>query len=231
MSRVIGSPVRAVHRQISWWMTRAKDIAHDNFYRTDTSAVVPNQTLNVTGEHPAKSDSYAYDPTPWKVLPRVLRRGLLPTKGFTFVDVGCGKGRIVLSALAHPFARVVGVEFSPYLCSIARKNLSAARFLRRRCVDAQIICIDAVEFPIPEAPLVFFFYNPFAQEVVEGVLGNIVRSYLAKRRPIYLIFYATSTHLPFISQFLKYNSDDKAHQYRSMLVGRRTVYVFELPGI
>jgi SAM-dependent methyltransferase len=216
-----------MHRKLLWWITRAKDMVRDRLHGVDTSAVMPKQASNVLGDHPA---FYAYDPTPWKVLTRVLRIALLPTKDFTFVDIGCGKGRIVLSALAHPFARVVGVEFSPYLCSIARKNLSAARFLRRRCVDAEIICIDAVQYPIPEAPLVFFFYNPFAQEVVEGVLANIVRSYLAKCRPIYLIFYATSTHLPFISHFLKYNSDDKARQCRSMIVGKRTIYIFELPG-
>jgi SAM-dependent methyltransferase len=212
-----------------WWITRAKGTAFDTFHAVDTYAGVADQALEISDENRAKRGRYAYDPTPWKALPQVLRLASLPMEGFTFVDVGCGKGRILLSAMRYPFARIVGVELSPYLCRVAQTNLSTARLLRRRCTDARIICADAVEYPIPEGPVMFFFYNPFRYDVMEPVLANIVSSYLASRRPMYLIFYATSFEMPSISEFLQRKSAAGARQRVSTLVGKRTVYVFELP--
>lgn len=230
--RVRGSvlhAIHAIHTKLQWWMTRAKDTARDGFHGVDTCAVVPERILQTSDGHQARSDRYDYDPTPWRALPRVLRFLALPAEGFTFVDFGCGKGRILLSALAHPFARVVGVEFSPHLCLIAEKNLSAARFFRRRCSEARVICADAVSYPIPDGPAMFFFYNPFSYTVMETVLTNIVNSYLYSHRTIYLIFYATSSQIPLISQFLKRKSDAIIQERVRMLVGKRSVYVFELP--
>ena len=41
---------------------------------------------------------------------------------FTFVDLGCGKGRALIAASEHGFARIIGVEFAKSLVDIARKN-------------------------------------------------------------------------------------------------------------
>ena len=72
----------------------------------------------------------------------------------------------------------MGVEFSSYLCRVAEQNLASARLFRRQCPSVEIVCADAVHYPIPEEPTVFFFANPFKYEVMEVVLGNVVRSYL-----------------------------------------------------
>jgi hypothetical protein len=107
---------------------------------------LPPKVRLVDGEHDVFGDGTVVClPSPWRALPRVLRRAALPVAGSIFVDFGGGKGRILLSALAQPFARVIGVEFSPYLCRIARNNLCSARLLRRRNADAQVVCTDAVE--------------------------------------------------------------------------------------
>lgn len=223
------STLHAMHTRLQWWMTRAKDTARDAFHGVDTCAALPEGALQTSSEDQARSGRYDYDPTPWSALPRVLRSSALPAEGFTFVDFGCGKGRILLSALAHPFTRVVGVEFSPDLCLIAEKNLSAARFFRRRCAEARVICTDAAGYLIPDGPAMFFFYNPFSYPVMETVLGNIVNSYSHSRRTMYLIFYATSSKIPLISRFLKRESDGIIQQRVCMRIGKRSVYVFELP--
>jgi SAM-dependent methyltransferase len=217
----------AIRRQVLWWMTRVKGMAFDAFHAVDTYGPVPEPMLKISGQNGAHSGRYGYDPTPWNALPRVLRLASLPTQGFTFVDMGCGKGRVLLSALQNPFARIVGVDFSPHLCHVARNNLFAARFLCRQCADATVICADAVTYPIPDGPVMFFFYNPFSYELMEKVLANIVNSYLASRRAIYLIFYATSSQIPLISEFLQRRSG--VRQRVRMSIRKRSVYVFEFP--
>jgi hypothetical protein len=69
-------------------------------------------------------------------------------------------GSSLLSALAFPFLRVVGVELSPTLAEIAQQNLLSARLPVRRCFSSQIVRGDATEFPLPDGPSVVFFYNP-----------------------------------------------------------------------
>lgn len=81
---------------------------------------------------------------------------------WTFVDVGCGKGRALRKAEKFPFMGVIGVEYSPRL-------VTAARALTR----ATLFCCDAVDYKFPEVPLVVFMYHPFDKSVLEKVLANL----------------------------------------------------------
>jgi SAM-dependent methyltransferase len=227
MRRTTRSRASALQKQFAWWITRATWMVFDSLHGVDTGAVADERELEISSENRGKG--LPYDPTPWKALPQVLRLASLPVAGFSFVDVGCGKGKMLLSALRYPFARVVGVEFSRYLCQVAERNLTAARLVRRQCANVQVHCVDAVEYPIPEGPVIFFFGNPFTYEVMERVLDNIVSSHLASRRPMYLIFYGASSYLPRIAEFLRLKSG--ACQRASGMIGKRkrTIYVFELP--
>jgi hypothetical protein len=53
----------------------------------------------------------------------------------------------------------------------------------------EITCSDAVEFTIPNVPVVLFFYSPFKGQVMEQVLRNVVTSFALHPRAILLIFY------------------------------------------
>ena len=217
-----GALIGAVRKQSSWSRTRARWIAFDALHAVDTGAGAAEQVL----EYPSGNNSYA--PAPWKTLPYVIGLASLPVQGFTFVDIGCGKGKVLLSALQYPFARIAGVEYSPYLCQVAQKNVAAARLLRRRCTNVEITCADAVEYPVPEGPVIFFFANPFTDDLMERMLQNILSSYWTSPRPMYLIFYAASSRLLRITDFLRRERGDGARPRASGLVGKRTVYVFEL---
>jgi SAM-dependent methyltransferase len=170
---------------------------------------------------------YAYDPTPWQILRRSIHLASLRVENFTFVDVGCGKGRVLLSALELPFERIIGIELSPALCDISKENIKNIRFVSRRCRTVEIICLNAVAYEIPWQSLVIFFYNPFPFEVMEIVLSNIVESYMQKIRPIYLIFYGCSSMIPKVAEFLTARAG--ARRIVSTGIGNRTVNIFELP--
>ena len=112
---------------------------------------------------------------------------------YTFIDIGSGKSRTLLLASRYNFAKIMGVEFAKELVTCARRNIFSFRCNRQRCRDLGVVEADATQFEIPNTPLVLFFYNPFAQNVFNTVLQNIVASLKAHRRECYII-YGSSSH-------------------------------------
>jgi hypothetical protein len=223
-----GSPGRDLQARLKWWSKRGAGTVFDALHGVDTRVGVAVETLEISSVN--RDKAVAYDTCPWSTLRRAMRLASLRAEGFTFVDIGCGKGKVLLSAMVLPFKRIAGVEFSPYLSGVAEQNLASARFLRRRCSSIEIICLDAVQYPIPEEPTIFFFYNPFTYEIMEFVLDNIVSSYLSVSRLIYLVFYGASAMMPQISEFLSLSSGGRARRLISTNLGPRSLNIFELPG-
>ena len=210
----------------AWWIKRGSGMIFDWLHQVDTGSGA-DRNLEIASAN--RDKGIAYDSCPWSTLRQALRLVSLPVAGFTFVDIGCGKGKVLLSAMAMPFERVVGVEFSSYLSRVAEQNIASARLFRHKCSSAEVVCADAVQYQIPKEPAVFFFANPFRYEVMEVVLGNIVRSYLERPRSIFMIFYATSSIMPQINDFLPRETAGRARLRVSSLLGQRSINIFELP--
>jgi hypothetical protein len=68
--------------------------------------------LSLQGANAEQASEYIGTPT-W-VLSRALDRLGINPRDFVFVDLGSGKGRVILRAGARPFRRVEGVEFSAF---------------------------------------------------------------------------------------------------------------------
>ena len=134
-------------------------------------------------EHP---DRLLYAASPWRALPRALRF-LGVSDRDTFVDFGCGKGRVVHQAAKRPFRRVIGVEISPALAEIARTNL-ATRSHQHRCPNVEIVVADAKEFRVPDDLTIAYFWHPFTGETLQAVLRGIVDSIDRHPRPVRLIY-------------------------------------------
>lgn len=134
-----------------------------------------------------------YEPTPAAAFERML--GTLFAAGVepgavTFVDIGSGKGKVVLLASTYPFRRVVGVELYPEFHETARENLSGFPESERRARDVTLECVDAAEYVLPDGPLVLYFFNPFPVEILERVLANVETAIDAGEREIHVIYYA-----------------------------------------
>jgi SAM-dependent methyltransferase len=136
-------------------------------------------------DHP---DRTGYAASAWHVLPRALRY-LGVSDGDTFVEFGCGKGRVVHQAARRPFHRVIGVEISPALAEIARANL-AARRRQHRCRNVEIVVADVTEYEVPDDLTIGYLYNPFTYDTLDTVLRGIVDSIDRRPRRVRLIYAA-----------------------------------------
>ena len=134
-----------------------------------------------------RDDRVAYVPSPWHLLPRALRH-IKVSERDTFVDFGCGKGRVVHQAARRwPFRRVIGVEVSPKLAEIARTAL-AARAHRHRCKHVEIVAADVREFQVPDDLTVGYFFRPFGEETLNPLLRDIIESIDRNPRRVWLIY-------------------------------------------
>jgi SAM-dependent methyltransferase len=134
-------------------------------------------------EHPDRS---RYIATAWHVLPRVLRY-VGVSDSDTFIDFGCGKGRVVHQAARRPFHRVIGVEISPELAEIARTGLEARRH-QHRCQNVEIVVSDVATYPVPDDLTIGYFFRPFEGDAFDAVLRGIIDSIDRHPRLVRLIY-------------------------------------------
>ncbi len=159
------------------------DLSFDLRFGTDTVRWVDINHLRFESEH--KKDGSAYIPSSISPLRFLLRN--LPKDG-VFIDLGSGKGRVLLVAAQSGFQRITGVEFSPELCQIARENIKV--FLKKTRISArmEVIESDAAIVPIDRECNVIFMYNPFDKVVLTRVLENLRSSLLQFPRKIWVIY-------------------------------------------
>ncbi len=165
---------------------KAADMDFDRKYSVDTGGLIPLSNLDVEGENWKYGAGYE---AIFNVdFGEILKSLALPYDKTVFIDMGSGKGRAVLLASMLPFKKVIGVEFSRQLHQTAEKN--ARNFQGQKCGEIELICIDAVEYKIPENPLVIYLYNPFERPIMEKVVENVVASFRSRPRRLVVLYFS-----------------------------------------
>jgi precorrin-6B methylase 2 len=162
-----------------------EDRAFDWRYGVDTGGITPLRKLAIDSRHVAHGVHYA--PTRVRYFRAVLRTLPIPQDS-VFVDLGAGKGRmLLLAAQSGRFRKVVGVEFSAELCRTAERNIR--RFQRHGVgwVSFEVVHADAADFEVQPDQNVFFMFNPFDHVVMQQVIQRIGQSLKKAPRPIWLI--------------------------------------------
>jgi SAM-dependent methyltransferase len=124
---------------------------------------------------------------PW-LFEQIVQALPIDFSQFTFVDLGSGKGRVLLMASDYPFKRIIGVEFMPALHRAAQKNISGFASDRQRCRQIETLCMDARNFQFPDGPLVVYLFNPFSEATFAQILENLRRSVEESLRTIYIAY-------------------------------------------
>ncbi len=158
----------------------------DYQYGIDTLAKVGIGDLSASGPNVA----YAYDylPSPALWFDRII--GQLPIKlsDYVFIDLGSGKGLVLIRAARFGFKRVIGVEFGENLYQVARSNITKLQQREKAMDSIEMILGDAAEFQFPADSLVLYLYNPFGPEVVRKVLSNLESSLSEHPRSCWIVY-------------------------------------------
>ena len=130
-----------------------------------------------------------YQPSEPALFSEILNALPVPVSGFTFIDLGSGKGRTLLMASSYPFRRIIGVELLEELNAIALQNIAAYHSDQQKCFVIESQAGDARRFNFPSEPMVLYLFNPFPRHVWRDVLANLHNSLVAGPRPVYVIYH------------------------------------------
>jgi len=170
------------------WLDRIEQqTPFDSVYAVDTAESVELWELPEADDLPVGRNA-RYSPTPVRTVRNALGRCDVRHEKVTFVDVGCGKGRILLLAAEFPFRRIVGVEASETLCNVARSNVKTVSQSIEGCDRIDVVHADATLFEIPDDAGLFYFYEPFSTDVSSAVLARIEDSIRRHPRKVVLCF-------------------------------------------
>jgi SAM-dependent methyltransferase len=162
------------------------EVLNDRRFGIRTAGWLPPQETGVP-----RADAHDYAATPYRVIRRLFRE--VPAQSFagSFIDYGCGRGRMTVMAGSRPFTRVIGLELSEQLRSEALDNLRRSRV--PRCCPVDVLGVDAAEFEVPDDVSAVYFYNPFGAVTMQAVLECIARSLDRRSRPLWVLAYNPPT--------------------------------------
>lgn len=164
-----------------------QDWRFDRKHKVRTAGFIPARDLDI--EDTDRRNASAYEPVRLHAFSELMDILDIRYQDFVFIDFGSGKGRALLLASEFPFRKIVGVELSPALCGTARDNVRRYRSRTRRCQHIEVTCQNALTLSLPPQPAVLYFYNPFREEVMRPVLGNLCESLLRHPRQVFLVLY------------------------------------------
>lgn len=160
-------------------------VVFDRRYGIDTNKIVPVEDLNA----PSRNLRHAvqYQPTT-PGFRFILDEMSVDWRNFTFVDLGSGKGRVLIEVAAYPFEKIGGAEFSPKLHNIAQKNVRKYQEQTGLGQNIGLRCVDAADFQFGNGDIVLYLYNPFRMNTMVAVVDNLLSSMRRQDRKIVIIY-------------------------------------------
>jgi len=186
---------------------RYGDVDYDFDYHVNTTSATVDWRNRLLGLFHSP-----YQPTEPALFHKMLGSVVIDFRRFTFVDIGSGKGRVLLMASDYPFRRILGIELLPGLHQIAQENISKYKSDWQKCFAIESVCADAREFVLPTEPLVLYLFSPLPESGLVRFLANLERSLRDHPRPLLLIYHnPLLEHLLLLKPILKKVSG--THQY------------------
>ena len=127
-----------------------------------------------------------YQACRWLPTRRVLR-DLRPGSSDVLVDLGCGKGQILLIAALLPLERVVGIDLDEELVSSAKRNIELAQpHLKTRTVECLVS--NVLDYPFDDDSTIVFMFNPFIGDTFHTAVSRIFESYDRRPRTLHIVY-------------------------------------------
>ena len=142
--------------------------------------------IKTGGRDETNADEYhhPYEPTPYRVLERLVNSGLVG-KDDVVLDYGCGKGRVGFFLSYRTKAKTIGIEYDERIYQDALENQKST--ISR--IKPDFVLTQAEEYEVPWSVNRCYFFNPFSVEILRKVMTRICDSWYDSPREVFLFFY------------------------------------------
>jgi SAM-dependent methyltransferase len=162
------------------------DSNYDKRYSTDTASRINSEELEIS-DPTAQSHATGYRTASERFIYYLICNLGINYKEYDFVDIGCGKGRVLLVASSFPFRSICGIELSQPAFEIAEKNIRGYRCVHQRCFNIRVSKLDARWFEPDIENTVYYLFEPFDEVILGIVLTNISSKLRGQGKTIYVI--------------------------------------------
>lgn len=173
------------------------DLKLGSKYRVNT--IKPENLKSLTIIEGDISKSSPYEAVSYYLLEKILKSFRNVSNAASLIDLGCGKGRVMVVSAFFGFSSVTGIDFAKELCKEAEMNMKKIE-PEFRNLKWKVICQDVLNYKIQSADTVFFMSNPFNQDILRNFLGKIETSLKNHPRTIWFL-YAIPVHQDILQQF------------------------------
>lgn len=151
----------------------------------NTHSIVNLDKLTLAGEN--TDQNHHYQGASYFILFSIFNELPKETKDLPLIDYGCGKGRALFVAEQCGFTHLIGVDIAKELIEDANRNKA---IYKKKNPESSIDFLfeDATKYKIPNNACVFYFFNPFGEEIMQKVINNIKESVKLNPRKIYCIY-------------------------------------------
>ena len=158
---------------------------YEKLLRIKTHSIVNLNGLTLAGDD--SEQNHHYQGASYFILFSIFEKLPKQTKDFPLIDFGCGKGRALFVAEQCGFTNLLGVDIAKELIDNANENKA---LYKKKNTESRIDFLfeDATKYQIPANAQVFYFFNPFGEEIMQKVIDNIKASVSANPRMIYCIY-------------------------------------------
>jgi len=179
----------------NWNIWMACFMVYDNIrgslkYGTNTFIPVELRELTITNGDRKKASRY--EAVSFYMLEKLLGAFQKFSGLKSIIDLGSGKGRVLMVAPHFGFTNITGIDFAKELCvqAISNMNEKQKQFPHIRW---KVINTNVEDYDIGNQDSVFFMFNPFTEAVLKRFLEKLDNSCHEFPRSIYFL-YASPQH-------------------------------------
>ncbi|MCA9520716.1 MAG: class I SAM-dependent methyltransferase, partial [Myxococcales bacterium] len=163
-----------------------REMERDGFdarYGTETAGIVEVGYGSLVGKK--GEPLFRYQTASTFEITQAIGSLLIRHRDFTFVDIGSGKGKVLIVAQEYGFRRSIGVEISEELHRQAQQNIAR---LDTAAGAIELVCSDIEDFELPDGPTLFYMYNPLSEPLLTRFLARVEDSLRLRPRTVLFVY-------------------------------------------
>jgi SAM-dependent methyltransferase len=174
----------------NWNIWMAFFMMYDNVrgsLKYGTNTFIPIELKDLTITNGDRKKASRYEAVSFYMLEKLLS-AFQKVSGLTsIIDLGSGKGRVLMVAPHFGFTHITGIDFAKELCEQAIANMKEKE-THFPGIKWKVINENVENYDIGNQDSVFFMFNPFTEDVLKSFLEKLDNSCHEFPRSIYFLY-------------------------------------------